>query len=210
MVFKQKLPGAAPRQRTSARNLASKMGLELASVMEALQEIGEYVSTPTSNSLESPAVRQIYSYFGMSYEPETVVPPVSPWKIRDETPCSSIRRIPSKKTAPVRSNHPKMRFEPKDTSEGLDHPHHDAKPAWAFEEWKLYGFSDNERDAWISYGLRPGQARFAKHLRDAGLLATDLHVEVEGWSVAKRLRAAESPRDVFRLLQRVRGELEAS
>lgn len=200
MVFKQKLPAPTPPKRTSVRRLAKNLGVELASVLEALQEIGEYVSSPATNSLESPTVRAVCSYLGVPYERDNDVRSVPPWKIRDET--SRFKRPVSVKTSTFApSNYPYTRFDPKDTSAGLGDPRHDTRAAWASEEWKLYDFSEIERDVWISHGLRPGQAKLAKRLREAGLTAPDLQVQVEGWSVAKRMRAGEPLKDIFRLLQ---------
>lgn len=69
--------------------------------------------------------------------------------------------------------------------------------------WTLYGFSPTDRDAWRVF-LADGQAKQAARLRAAGFIPEDLAIEIQGWTVHKRLRGGESPRDVKRLLDQQR------
>jgi len=80
----------------------------------------------------------------------------------------------------------------------------DASHAFEFEEWKLRGFSELERDVWMAAGLRAGQARWAADLRDGGLSPTDLGVDLHGWRVVDRLQRGEGAAAVARLLTAMR------
>ena len=82
----------------------------------------------------------------------------------------------------------------------------DASQAFEFEEWKLRGFSEVERDVWTSAGLRAGQARWAADLRDAGLTPSDLEVDLRGWKVIERLQRGEGAKAVARLLTDLRSK----
>jgi hypothetical protein len=90
-----------------------------------------------------------------------------------------------------------------DRSVGLGDPTDDVSVTMEDFSWIYYGFSRSDRDAWCVY-LRPGQAKYAARLRDAGFIPDDLAVEVDGWTVAKRLRSGESMAGVKRLLDRYR------
>ncbi|MHB1009427.1 MAG: hypothetical protein ACYC1E_09405 [Propionibacteriaceae bacterium] len=69
--------------------------------------------------------------------------------------------------------------------------------------WTLYGFTSAERDAWQVY-LSDRQAKDAHKLREAGFQPDDLGTQVSGWTVLKRVRAGEDPKEVKRLLDRHR------
>jgi len=58
-------------------------------------------------------------------------------------------------------------------------------------------------------GLRRGQAKLARDLRSAGLVPSDLHTDVLGWTVARRLREGESPHEVVRLLRQAQADDKA-
>lgn len=77
----------------------------------------------------------------------------------------------------------------------------DVAPSWERESWKLGGFTESERDAWIAHGLRPGQVKDALEYREAGLMPPDLVKDAAGWTALKRLRAGDRPLDVARLLR---------
>jgi len=46
MVFKQKLPGAVPRPRLSAQELARELNVLVTVVWDALKSVGEFVDSP--------------------------------------------------------------------------------------------------------------------------------------------------------------------
>jgi hypothetical protein len=77
----------------------------------------------------------------------------------------------------------------------------EASFAFEFEEWKLRGFTDSERDVWVASGLRTSQAKTAASLREAGLLPVDLGADLSGWTVLERLQKGEGAQAVARLLQ---------
>lgn len=54
----------------------------------------------------------------------------------------------------------------------------------------------------MAEGLRAGQAKLARDLRDGGFTPFDLRIQLLGWTVAKRLRAGESIPDVYDLLRK--------
>lgn len=205
MVFHKKLPGAAPRPRRSAQELAHELNVHVSVVLDALQTTGEFVTSRRRKEIEEPAVRKVYAHLGRAYTSEPAKG-VSPWRFRDT-------RSPDRTIAPARAHQPQAdaasSYESKDTSAGLGDKRSDTADAWAYQEWKMYGFSAVERDVWIDAGLRRGQAKFARDLLEAGLAPSDLGIDVLGWSVAKRLREGEPPHEVVRDLERARASNKA-
>jgi hypothetical protein len=210
-----------PPRRTRVHDLAKYVQRPTTQVMEALADLGEYVKGPNS-VVEEPVVRRICDHFDLPH-------PDGPWKpgptvkspSLDEAPPTP-RGLPPAPVRPRRENHPMMDATggpPRPSRAGG--PRHgkspgrqsdpfgaglDAAPTWAFEEWKIYGFTDIERDVWISSGLRQGQAKTAAGLRDAGLTPQDLNTNVAGWTVLQRVTHGEGAAGVARLLHNQRAK----
>lgn len=201
MVFKYKLPEPSRPQRISAYDIAREHGVNIATVMEAIETAGEFVDSARKKSLETPVVRHVCEILGVAHVEAEHSKPVPAWELRaaEARPTQPITQAKLPVPTPSRT-----RFDPPDRSERLGFEPHDASPSFAAQEWKLYGISEVERDLWIAEGLREGQAKMARDLRTVGFSPTDLRTDVLGWTVAKRLRAGERPREVFRLLQEVR------
>lgn len=198
MVFQKKLTGPGPRTRRSAYEVARDLQCDLHLVLEALENLGEYVASPRKRNLEAPTVRAIYERLGQTLVEERPDPP-SGWRIRTAAGPASRRQRPVLEIE--HDERGPRSFGTRRASLGLGIEREDAVGEWAFQEWKLYGFTEVDRDVWLAEGLRPGQAKLARDLRDGGLHPSDLSVDVLGWTVAKRLRAGESIRNVHNLLR---------
>lgn len=197
MVFATKLRQPEPRRRWSMLEVARELGVQVEQVKAALAAVGEYVKSERAKAIEEPVVRKLYEQFGREYVPDK--PKTVPtWRTRDQGGPPPRSRSSKRSAGGVEGP---QRFEAVDGSLGLGHRAFDTSDTWALEEWKLYGFSLTERDAWRDAGLRDGQAKLARDYRDAGLLASDLSKRVGGWTVAKRLRDNESPKYVLGLLR---------
>jgi len=194
-----------------------------------LHELGEFVNSPASY-VEAPVIRQLHARFGITYVAEGRQGPEAR-SLATDVPASAGGLGPPVKR-PKRDNHPLMGQI--SARRGSDSSADSAKPSgaspppfwgsrsleqrWAdvgggdasqafeFEEWKLRGFSEVERDVWTSAGLRAGQARRAADLRDAGLTPSDLGVDLHGWKVIERLQQGEGAKAVARLLADVRAK----
>ena len=198
-----------PRRRYSARDLAKELGVEEALVLDALNVIGEYVSSTSRKSIEEPIRRRLYEHFDRAYSPPAVLQ-VSSWERQDQATPSRTPHTPRNKPRPRGPDRSRTEFQPKDASVGLGSQSDDVAPSWEDASWELLGFTQPERDAWCVF-LRRGQAKEAAALRNAGFLPEDLGVELLGWPVWRRLRAGESQREVKRLLDRHRqGNAEAT
>lgn len=194
MVFKHKQPPLGPRRRASPREVARALDVDIDTVMAALASLGEYVPSPSSK-VEEPVARRLYEALGGQYEQEESKPP-SQWEQNgrtDQRPAA--KRLPTQSTGDGPTNWHSAAREDWWETQG------DASPAMELESWKLFGFTEVERDAWIAHGLRPGQLGDAVSYREAGLVPTDLPKKLEGWTVKKRLQAGERPTDVVRLLR---------
>ncbi|MHA6510729.1 hypothetical protein [Tessaracoccus sp. Y1736] len=197
MVFKKKLSTPSSNTLRSSQQLAKELGATTPAILEALQEIGEYVDSPAMKSIVEPVAKRVAEHLGLQL-PADPPHPKGKWEILDTQPSDTLRRQPR---LDRRGSTPTSgQFGPPDRSLGLDNPRLDAKAPWDEQEWKLYGFSDIERDVWIDHGLRKGQAKRAAALRNAGLTPPDLGTSLYGWTVAKRLREGETPTSVKRLL----------
>jgi hypothetical protein len=197
MVFKLKQPPREPRPRVSAREVAKDLSVPPEMVMAALADLGEYVQSSASK-LEEPVIRRLYEAMGNQYEPEKPKSPPA-WERKGRTDQSPAT---AKLTRGVDEGdqtnwHSASRDDWWETQG-------DVAPAWELESWKLHGFTEAERDAWIAHGLRPGQVKDAAAYRDAGLIPPDLMKDAAGWTALKRLRAGERPIEVVRLLQALR------
>lgn len=206
MVFQRKLPEPSRRKRASAYDVARDHGLDIATVMDAIAKAGEFVDSPRKHGLEPPVVRRVCEILGVACRDGEPSKPVPAWQLQDTAALPT--RAPSKPRLPA-APPARTKFVAPDRSERLGFESQDASPSFAAQEWKLYGFSEVERDLWISGGLREGQAKLARDLRAAGFRPTDLKTEVAGWTVAKRLRIGERPRDVLKLLHQSQDEQSA-
>lgn len=222
-----------PRTRLRVHHIAKEIGVSSQEVLEVLEEIGEYVKSSQS-LVEAPIIRRVHERFGVTYaspvrSAETVEAPTS-----SSSPHNP-RGLAAPPRRPKRDNHPLMgEISPRrereayvdsspatttppttswtnrrDDQQWGDLAGGDASSTFEFEEWKLRGFSDIERDVWIAAGLRAGQARWAQELRDGGLSPTDLDVDLYGWTVVVRLQHGEGAKAVARMLSQMRN-LDAS
>lgn len=201
MVWKTKLQ-PEPHRRYSARDLAKELNVDVDVVMETLNAIGEHVVTPAKKSLEEPVRLKVYEHLGR--HPARQIQPVPPWERRGTSGPQKRDKVGASGRRLGDRDLRATTFSPKDGSVGLGNSAYDVAPAWEDASWALHGFTGTDRDAWRVF-LRPGQAKEAAALRDAGFLPEDLGVDLHGWPVFKRLRAGETPAEVKRLLDRLRG-----
>ena len=130
--------------------------------MAALADLGEYVRSPASR-LEEPVIRRLYEAMGGQLEPERPKSPPA-WERKGRTDESLAT---AKSTGDVAGGdqtnwHSSSRDDWWETQG-------DVAPSWERESWKLCGFTEFERDAWIAHGLRPGQVKDALAYRDAAI-----------------------------------------
>ena len=194
------------------RELAKEVQHSTSEVLEVLAALGEHVSGP-NGFVEVPVIRRVHEHFHIEYvhspegRPPSAATPASPGGL----PPAPVRRRRDNHAlieATDRRRDHVLKGLPLDAQStraesafgrGLD-----ASPAWEFEGWKLFRFSEVERDIWLAVGLRAGQARIAAELRDNGVTPQDLDVVVAGWSVRHRLLNGEGAAGVARLLARQR------
>lgn len=205
MVFKLRQPPQEPRRRMSAREVAKDLGVRIEVVMAAIGELGEFVQSPASK-LEEPVIRRLYAAMGGRYEPARPKPSPA-WDRKGRIgQVSPAARSTKDSTSEDGTNwHSASRDDWWETQG-------DVAPSWEVGSWKLYGFTESERDSWIAHGLRPGQVKDAVAYREAGLMPPDLVKVVAGWTVLRRLRAGDPPIDVLRLLRghQVDGQVRSS
>ena len=199
LTWKKKLPQPERRQY-SVKEIAEKSGRSVQEVMNALQDIGEFVDSPRKAALEEPVRRRVYETLGVPYTAPSIHK-VTLW----ETRGSSSGAPSTKPASPVTGSHGgRRRPRPRaDHPTPLNHSDDLASISMIDASWELYRFTLAERDAWQVY-LSDRQAKDAHRLREAGFRPDDLGIEVSGWSVLKRVRAGEDPKAVKRLLEQHR------
>jgi hypothetical protein len=209
--------GQPPRGRQRVREVAAALGVPVSDVLAALAAIGEFTRGPASY-IEPPVIRKVHEHYGVKYDSDVFTPPapqapVPLTGLAPPTPRSRRENNPlvaEPSLGPRMSDRPRAGSEPGVwTARSVDQEWArgaagDASPAFEFEEWKLLGLGDVERDVWIAEGLRAGQARWAADLRDAGFTPQDLGVKLHGWTVIDRLRRGEGAKAVARLLRETR------
>lgn len=199
MTWKYKLP-QPERRRYSVKEIAASSGRSVQEVMDALQDIGEFVDSPRKAALEEPARRRVYEALGVPY----AAPPiekVTPWETRGNSSAAPSTKPGSPVTGSYGGRRrPRRRAEqptPLNRSSDL------ASISMIDASWELYRFTPAERDAWQVH-LSDRQAKDAHRLREAGFLPDDLGIELSGWTVLKRVRAGEDLKAVKRLLEQRR------
>lgn len=200
------------------------MNRSSADVLALLKELGEFVSSPQS-SLESPVIRRVYERLGLpsgfpegQLSPAASRPSVKPSEsshVGLSAPPARRRRLNNHPLLPMdgrdrafdpapRAGHedgaPVWSSSDPDEAWGRNLQQTDASPTFELSEWMLRGFSEVERDVWLAGGLRPGQAKVAAEARAHGLDPADLGRNLNGWTVAARLRRGEGGAAVARLL----------
>jgi hypothetical protein len=196
MVFRLRQPPQGPRPRMSAREVAIDVGAGVEQVMAMVSALGEYVQSPSSK-LEEPVVRRLYDALGSTYETAKPKPPPA-WQQKGRADKASDASNAQKRSDQVGGELSTWRSS---TKANWWETQNYAAPAWELESWKLFAFTEAERDVWLAHGLRPGQVRDAAAYRDAGLLPSDLTKVVCGWTVLKCLQAGDPPRDVVHRLR---------
>lgn len=215
-----------PRSRQRVREVARDVGISAEELLQVLSEMGEYVKS-TSSYIEAPIIRRVHERFVVT--PSSPKPTSSaPQKPQPKRSIASPGLAPpSRRTK--RDNHPLM-DEPGPRSDRdvachsrsvgempraswtgrtveqqwADLAGGDASQTFEFEDWKLRGFSEVDRDVWMSAGLRAGQARWAAELQNGGLSPSDLGVDLHGWKVIDRLQRGEGAKAVARMLNTAR------
>lgn len=202
MTWKMKLP-QPPRKRYTARDIAADLGVGVAEVRDALKAVGEFVRSDQTREIEEPVKRKVAEHLGITYElPASHTP--SPWQHKDQGGPGKVRRRPGPPPGWFGPNDYKdLTVSSPPRAVGISDPSQDASAAMEDSAWTYYGFTLSERDLWCEH-LRPGEAKVAAQLRDAGLVPDDLAINVGGWTVKKRLRAGEPLAEVKRLLERHR------
>jgi hypothetical protein len=215
-----------PRSRERVREVAKDVGVSARQLLDVLRQLGEFLPS-AAGYIEAPVIRKVHDYYGVTYD---TLPPV-PGKDAAPPSLAGGLRPPAKRKR--RENHPLMndpsrfRDQGPDATYAWDRPgaarkppgrwdslsveqrwaqatDGDASSAFEFEEWKLRGFNEVERDVWMAAGLRASQAKWAAELRDGGLLPADLQTNLHGWKVIDRLQRGEGARAVARLLNAMR------
>lgn len=214
-----------PRGRQRVREVARDVELPVSGLLEMLSEIGEFVKSGAS-FIETPVIRRVHALCGIEYSGGDLSS--RPMETTDNVPARPSLGLAPPGKRRRRDNHPLMGdVSPRRDFDSDEATHAtgsqvpawrnrtiqqqwadlsvgDASHAFEFEEWKLRGFSDVERDVWLSAGLRAGQARWAAELRDAGLSPSDLSFTLHGWPVVERLQRGEGARAVARMFRAVR------
>lgn len=187
------------------RELARQVELKPNDLMVLLKDLGEHVRTHNSY-IEVPVVRRVHEALDVEYHEDRPRPKRVP-----QPPLSSGLTPP--RLMRRRENNPFVqlgrrteewygertaRGRLKAKAASWDALSEDQKwaagagrgSAAAFEhqEWKLYGFSETDRDVWTEAGMPVNRAKTASELRDAGVRPTDLAKSIEGWTVVKHIQ----------------------
>lgn len=192
MTWRYKLLPLSQRRRMRVRDIAMLLNVAPDIVIEIAREWGEFVASPQS-FLEEPVLRRLSEHFRQPILSETAIKKVRPWERRG----SGSRVGPP----PTRKPRRDVTWE-QPPEDDLWAAAYDASPTFEIESWKLFGFSETDRDLWIDAGLRPGQVNAAAKFAEAGFRPSDLALVVSGWTVRDRLRKGEEPAEVLRLLKR--------
>lgn len=221
-----------PRHRQRIREVAKELNLTSRQLLAELSEMGEYASSAAAY-VEAPVIRAVHDRHGVAYTqpdevqgepaPQGVGPastsglgPPRPRERRDNHPLMNEASRPRdragregpRRGAPASGSAGEVqaRWEARSVEQQWSQASAgDAAPAFEYEEWKLRGFTEVERDVWLDAGLRASQAKWAAELRDGGLRPADLQTDLHGWKVIDRLRCGEGAVAVVRLLSASRG-----
>lgn len=82
MVFKCKLPEPSRPQRISAYDIAREHGVNITTVLEAIEAAGEFVDSARKKSLEPPVVRRVCEILGVAHADTEHSKPVPAWELR--------------------------------------------------------------------------------------------------------------------------------
>lgn len=216
-----------PRHRQRIRDVAKEVGLSSRQLMSELSEMGEYASSAASY-IEAPVIRAVHDRLGVvAYvEPDKPEPdqrsiassgtsglePPRPRERRENHPLVNEASRPRDRAVWDSQRRDPSAIESRELAQSrwvarsveqqwAQLNAGDAAAAFEFEEWKLRGFADVERDVWMDAGIRSGQAKWAAELRDGGLRPVDLQTDLNGWTVIERLRRGEGAAAVVRLLR---------
>jgi len=214
-----------PRERQRVWELARSVGRSTAEVLALLKELGESVASWQSY-LELPVIRRVYERLGSESSlpsvqesrpgKEAVDPPASN-SLGLSAPAGRRRRLNNHPLLPLggraqaydptqeaerEGSAPVWSSSDPDDDWARNLQQTDASLTFAISEWMIRGFTEAERDAWLAGGLRPGQAKVAAEARDYGLRASDLGLNLNGWTIAARLQRGEGGAAVARLFLR--------
>lgn len=199
MTWRTKLP-TPERKRYSAQEIATAARLPVKDVMDAIQKIGQFSDSPRRKSIEEPVRRQIHEFLNIPYD-APVPPTASGWERTGKSSPTPRDQPGSSQSGPHggrrHAHRPTERPQPLGTSSDL------CSLTMVDASWALLGFTPAEKDAWTVY-LSDRQAQDAATLRNAGFAPDDLGVVLFGWTVLRRIRSGETPREVKRLLERYR------
>lgn len=219
-----------PRHRQRIRDVAKEVGVSSRQLLAELSEMGEYASSAASY-IEAPVIRAVHDRLGVAYvEPDKPEPdrrslatpatsglePPRPRERRENHPLMDEASRPRDRavwdgprrdtfTTTDSRGQARSRWAGRSVEQQWAQVSAgDAAAAFEFEEWKLRGFTDVERDVWMDAGIRAGQAKWAAELRDGGLRPADLQTDLNGWKVIERLQRGEGAAAVVRLLRATR------
>lgn len=217
------------RRRTfTVRELAHALHMTGQELMDVSAATGEWASS-VHYRLEEPAARRITDYLGQPWPfPEAGTTPAQAPPPRTPAPSAGLRPAkpqPRRDNNPLIEPWPRPRDTPVDEHRASRPPRpqrsrlrsrtppltdpvalafattsEDDAQAFSDYSWQLRGFSEAERDEWISVGVQFGKARLAAQLRDAGLDPSALLADVDGVTIRTRLKRGDGIGAVLRLL----------
>ena len=219
-----------PRRTFTVRELARALNMSGRDLMEASAAAGEWVTSVHCRLEEPAARRVVdylgqpwpfpeanrTTSVQAATPPRTTAPsgglrPAKPRPRRDNHPL--IEPWPRPRDLPVDEHRASLRPRPQRSrlrprTPPMTDPvalafattSEDDTEAFSDYSWQLRGFSEAERDEWISVGIQFGKARLAANLRDAGFVPSILLTEVDGVAVRARLKRGDGIEAVLRLL----------